>query len=206
MIAKSSDWIFAHRGLWTDKTDQNSRLAISNAFGTDFAIETDFRDVFGDMVISHDPPVSDEVLRFDEKWSRFRIAYNLKSDGLSAHFRDLIPNMVATRSFAFDGSLPEMLKFRNSGIPHALRLSEFEKELPWDAPFIWVDGFAGEWWMGDPIILSLLQRKHLVFVSPELHGRDYRRAFNWFSELRSSGYLNFSVCTDKPFELREMNE
>lgn len=206
MLAESSDWIFAHRGLWAGISDQNSRLAISNAFGADFAIETDFRDVFGDMVISHDPPVSNEVLRFDRQWSHSRIAYNLKSDGLSGHFRDLIPKMVETRSFAFDGSLPEMLRFRNLGIPHALRLSEYEKDLPWEAPFVWVDGFVGEWWMRDPIILSLLQKKHLVFVSPELHGRQYGRAFNWFLELRSSGYLNFSVCTDKPFELREMNE
>jgi hypothetical protein len=206
MFAKASNWIFAHRGLWTNRSDQNSRLALANAFNADFAVEADFRDVFGEMVVSHDPPVSEQVLRFDEEWSQFRIAYNLKSDGLSGHFQELIPNMLHTRSFAFDGSLPEMLKFRNLGIPHALRLSEYEKELPWDVPFVWVDGLAGEWWLGDSAILSLLQKKHLVFVSPELHGREYRRAFNWFSELRSAGYINFSVCTDKPIELREMNE
>jgi hypothetical protein len=206
MTARTSDWIFAHRGLWASRTDQNSSIAILSAINANFAIETDFRDLFGDMILSHDPPESQQTLRFDEQWARFRIAYNVKSDGLTEHFRLLIPRMVETRSFVFDGSLPEMLRFRNMGIPHALRLSEYEKELPWDVPFVWVDGFVEDWWLGDPIILSLLQKKHLIFVSPELHGREHGRAFNWFSELRSSGILNFSVCTDNPVELKEMNE
>jgi hypothetical protein len=205
MVAKSSDWIFAHRGLWATESNQNSHHAISSAINANFAIETDFRDLLGEMVLSHDPPVHNQALRFDNQWAQFRIAYNVKSDGLSVHFQHLIPIMEETKSFAFDGSIPEMLKFRNLGIPHALRLSEYEKELPWDVPFIWVDGFIEEWWLSNPDILTLLPKKHLIFVSPELHGREYKRAFEWFTELRSSGYLDFSVCTDKPVELREMN-
>jgi hypothetical protein len=206
MVAIDSKWILAHRGLWTDKADQNSHFAISSALNSGFAVETDLRDSFGDLVISHDPPSRDNSLLFDTSWSECRVAYNIKSDGLSPHFQRILQRMKDTDSFVFDGSIPEMFKIRNLGIPHALRLSEYERELSWDVKFVWVDGFTEEWWLDNPKILSLLESRHLIFVSPELHGREHKRAFDWFSELRMNEIQNFSVCTDHPLELRGLNE
>ncbi len=206
MVADSFEWILAHRGLWTNRSDQNSHFAISTALNSGFAVETDLRDIFGDLVISHDPPTRDNSLHFDTSWSECRIAYNIKSDGLSPHFQRILQSMNGTDSFVFDGSIPEMLKIRNLGIPHALRLSEYERELSWDVKFVWVDGFDEDWWLDNTEILSLLESRHLIFVSPELHGREHERAFDWFSELRVSESPNFSVCTDYPLELRGLNE
>jgi hypothetical protein len=206
MIPNSYEWIFAHRGLWTDVRDQNSQLAISNGLSSGFAVETDFRDMLGELVISHDPPVENSVLFFDKSWSERRIAYNIKSDGLSSHFAHMVQDMRDTNSFVFDGSMPEMLKMRRLGVPHALRLSEYERDLPWNVEFVWVDGFEEDWWLNDPRIMSLLQAKHLIFVSPELHGREHRLAFDWFSQLRAREIYDFSVCTDFPVELRDLNE
>ena len=206
MIANNSEWILAHRGLWTNRSDQNSHSAISSALNSGFAVESDFRDIFGDFVISHDLPSRENSLVFDVSWSEYRIAYNIKSDGLSPHFQRILRDMNDTDSFVFDGSIPEMLKMRNLGIPHALRLSEYERELSWDVNFVWVDGFNEDWWLDNTEILSLLESRHLVFVSPELHGRKHERAFDWFSDLRANESLNFSVCTDFPLELRELNE
>jgi hypothetical protein len=206
MIANNSEWILAHRGLWTNRSDQNSRFAISTALNSGFAVESDFRDIFGDLVISHDPPSRDNSLLFDASWSEYRIAYNIKSDGLSPHFQRGLQSMNDTNSFVFDGSIPEMFKIRNLGIPHALRMSEYERELSWDVKFVWVDGFNEDWWLDNTEILSLLESRHVIFVSPELHGREHERAFDWFSELRVKESLNFSVCTDYPLELRDLNE
>lgn len=206
MNANNSEWILAHRGLWTKKSDQNSHLAISTALNSGFAVESDFRDFFGDFVISHDLPSRDNSLLFDVSWSEYRIAYNIKSDGLSPYFQRVLQSMNDTNSFVFDGSIPEMFKMRTLGIPHALRLSEYERELSWDVKFVWVDGFNEDWWLENTKILSLLESRHVIFVSPELHGREHERAFNWFSELRMNESLNFSVCTDYPLELKELNE
>jgi hypothetical protein len=206
MITNNSEWIIAHRGLWASRSDQNSHFAISTALNSGFAVESDFRDIFGDLVISHDLPSRDNSLLFDVSWSEYRIAYNIKSDGLSPHFQRVIQCMNDTNSFVFDGSIPEMFKIRNLGIPHALRLSEYESELSWDAKFVWVDGFNEDWWLDNTKILSLLESRHVIFVSPELHGREHERAFDWFSELRVNESLNFSVCTDFPLELKELNE
>ena len=206
MITNNSEWIIAHRGLWTNRSDQNSHFAISTALNSGFAVESDFRDIFGDLVISHDLPSRDNALLFDVSWSEYRIAYNIKSDGMSRHFQRVLQSMNDTNSFVFDGSIPEMFKIRNLGIPHALRLSEYESELSWDVKFVWVDGFNEDWWLDNTKILSLLESRHVIFVSPELHGREHERAFDWFSELRVNEYLNFSVCTDYPLELKELNE
>lgn len=206
MNENSSKWIVAHRGLWINIRDQNSHFAISGALNAGFAVESDFRDVFGEFVISHDRPLKDNFIPFDTSWAEHRIAYNLKSDGLSPHFLRLLQSMNETQSFVFDGSIPEMLNLRNLGIPHALRLSEYEKELSWDVNFVWVDGLNEDWWLNNTQILSLLENKHLIFVSPELHSRDHKRAFDWFSYLRANESINFSVCTDYPIELRDINE
>ena len=206
MITNNSEWIIAHRGLWTNRSDQNSHFAISTALNSGFAVESDFRDIFGDLVISHDLPSRDNSLLFDVSWSEYRIAYNIKSDGMSPHFQRVLQSMNDTNSFVFDGSIPEMFKIRNLGIPHALRLSEYESELSWDVKFVWVDGFNEDWWLDNTKILSLLESRHVIFVSPELHGREHERAFDWFSELRVNESLNFSVCTDYPLQLRGLNE
>jgi hypothetical protein len=98
-----------------------------------------------------------------------------------------------------------MFKARKYGIPHALRLSEFETELPWCSDFIWVDGFESDWWLRKSEIIGLLEEHQLIFVSPEIHGRDHKGAFEWFTELRKSGLVSFSVCTDFPIELKDLN-
>jgi hypothetical protein len=206
MTPVGKNWIIAHRGLWEFREDQNSYSSISNALNAGFAVETDFRDYLGSLVLSHDPMLNSEPLTFDEAWAWNRVAYNLKCDGLATHIAPFVEQIRETYSFVFDGSIPEMLKFRHLSIPHALRLSEYERDLAWEVEFVWVDGFIHDWWMDDKKILKYLENKHLVFVSPELHGRDHRPAFDWFSQLRSNGYLNFSVCTDFPRDLQLQND
>lgn len=198
---KSSNWIIAHRGFWNKVSDQNTSLAIENAFHEGFSVETDIRERDNQLVISHDIPSLNSELPTLHLTSENRFAINLKSDGLLPLVQPFTEHLIESHSFVFDGSIPEMVRYHTAGIPHALRLSEYEKELPWRTSVVWVDAFEFDWWMDSPIILPLLKSTHLVFVSPELHGRDHRRAFDWFVSLRLATGAIFSVCTDYPLEL-----
>ena len=67
-LATSEDMIaiLAHRGFWTEPAEKNSREALERAFREGFGIETDIRDRNGALVVSHDPPVGDGLMSFDE--------------------------------------------------------------------------------------------------------------------------------------------
>jgi hypothetical protein len=101
-------------------------------------------------------------------------ALNLKEDGLQECIireRDWIET---TNSFVFDGSIPEMYRYHKLGIPHALRISEFEKTLPWKSNALWLDSFYEDWWIDDSSVDKLMEDSNTIVVSPELHGRDAR--------------------------------
>ena len=97
-----------------------------------------------------------------------------------------------------------MLKIKEAGLPHALRLSEHEKEIPWKTEFLWVDGLNSEWWIDSPLVAQLFSSHFLVFVSPELHGRSHQEAWNHFKNLTENGVKNFGVCTDFPEKLKAL--
>lgn len=57
--------IVAHRGYWLNHAEKNTAIAFSRALEHGFGIETDFRDLNGQLVVSHDVPV-DGVMKIDE--------------------------------------------------------------------------------------------------------------------------------------------
>jgi hypothetical protein len=201
----SKNWIISHRGLWKSKVEQNSPQAFRNAAANGFAIETDVRDHQGELVVSHDVVSSFGSINFLEMDGFTKFALNIKEDGLFAHFERVRSKIESSSSFLFDGSIPQMYQVRKVGLPHALRLSEFEKEIPWKSQYLWIDGFDSDWWMNSNWILRKLDEFNCIFVSPELHGREHRAAFDWFAELKKHKGYNFSVCTDYPLELQEIS-
>lgn len=200
----SGPLIYAHRGVWTSLDQQNSPLAIETAHKLGFGVETDFRSHNNRLVVSHDPYVDKEILGLDEfNFQDIPVAMNTKEDGLSRQYQEFFDANQHELSFVFDGSIPEMTKIRDKGLPHALRLSEYERELPWKTKFIWVDAFVSEWWLGSQEILDLQQEHFLVFVSPELHGRNYENAWQYFRRISLENSKNFGICTDLPSKLKE---
>lgn len=197
----ANDWVFAHRGAWSHSSEKNSQQALTKAFESGMGVETDFRDYQANLVLSHDILLNQQFTPFAGFNSKDRYAINLKSDGLLSLFLPFAEEIIVSRSFVFDGSIPEMVRYRDAGIPHALRLSEYETELPWKSEYVWVDAFESDWWISDENLKSLFSSHHLVFVSPELHGRDHRLAFEAFVDFRRKYGKVFSVCTDLPLEL-----
>lgn len=201
----SNKQIFAHRGIWSDSTQPNSRAALERAASLGFALETDFRTQENQLVIAHDSldekiPVS-ELPIFESP-----VAINIKEDGMLELFELLRDSISISGSFLFDGSIPEMYRFHKASLPHALRLSEYEQELPWKSPVIWLDSFESDWWIQKESILELLTNSKVVVVSPELHRRDHRKVWDLVLERKQKGHENLSICTDFPEEfLRELN-
>lgn len=166
-----------------------------------FGIETDFRTRNGEIIVSHDPPIRSADFAFEDVLAlKTSLALNIKEDGLSDEFAKNAERLDSY-SFFFDGSIPEMLKYRNRGLPHALRLSEYEPNLPWKTPYVWLDSFISNWWIGNNQILDLLESGvKVVVVSPELHGRDYHEAWDEVYRLINLGYSGLGICTDNPME------
>ncbi len=203
--------ILAHRGLWTDPADKNSRDALIAALDLGFGVETDFRDSEGVLWISHDPVKGNSAVRaarfFEdcvEANRNGRLALNIKADGLQHMICDAIEaaRVPMERLFAFDMSVPDAQGYIRSGFPVYFRASEYESDQSF-APVargVWVDNFTGRFQQVQKA-LELLERGHRVaIVSPELHGRPHDAL--WQEILGSGLHLhpNFELCTDFPIE------
>lgn len=195
--------IFAHRGFWNSHVKQNSLEAFQCAAERNFGIETDIRTCQSRMVFSHDSPIPEALIE-DIQLSNFhsRFALNIKEDGMQQNMQELIEWMLSTGSFVFDGSIPEMIKYKSLGIPTVLRMSEYEQELPWRSKIVWLDAFNHDWWIGGMRDGSAAGICEFIVVSPELHGRDPREVWDYIKKNSSKGDVKYSICTDRPVEFQ----
>jgi glycerophosphoryl diester phosphodiesterase len=190
--------IYAHRGLW-GKAGKNSLDALLFAANSGYAIETDIRDFKNSIVISHDPVIDNPELNLSQLVGmNSKFALNIKSDGLLP----LIPDMLNQNFdyFFFDGSIPELYKYRHAGFNTAVRISEFERDLPWASSRIWLDSFETDWWLTGAILERYSEKSEVIVVSPELHGRDKSKVWEFVHTQMQQGNTNVSICTDFPVE------
>ena len=191
--------IYCHRGHWRSIENQNSLEAFLSASSHGYGIETDIRDHLGTIAISHDPITASGLQIEKIPSARVPIALNLKSDGLlsigNSHLQELL---LVQGSFVFDGSIPEMLRYRNAGLSHALRLSEYERDLSWNSPYVWLDAFHSDWWVEKDLLKKLSEEHFVVVVSPELHKREYRVAWEAVLSEMLNANENVGICTDNP--------
>lgn len=193
--------IFAHRGLWNSESEQNSIKAISEAIQHGFAVETDLRCYSNEVIVSHDSPTEEVVRLFElENWKDGRFALNIKEDGLHEHFVPWRSVLEDSGSFLFDGSTPDMLKYAQSHIPIANRLSEVEELLKIATKYVWLDAFQSEWWDLGTIQKLCDLGYEVIIVSPELHGRNPSEVWDMFAKLCKSG-KNVGICTDFPIKV-----
>ena len=207
--------IIAHRGAWcgdaelgVPAVEKNSEEAFRIAVQYDFGIETDFRDVYGTVVISHNPPTAGAMLAEDffkmVKPGQI-IAVNVKADGvaseLNALWKKYAPHCIP---FAFDMSVPDTLGYEKEGFPFFERRSEYEREFVWEhAEGYWLDGFHSVWFNLEDVAEMLEKNKPVCIVSPELHGRDYVALWNQllaYKEKNPEHSENIWLCTDLPFD------
>lgn len=184
--------------------------AFSRSLQSGFGLETDIRDMNGQLVISHDPPngsvdTLDELLNLlasDPKYSSLPLAVNIKSDGLADSIKESFDRIPAINYFVFDMSVPDMRSYIKLGIPVYTRLSEVESPVFYSETHgIWLDGFESEWFGDDELDNLVSDKKPVCIVSPELHGRNYEEFWEMLRPYNDSTLI--TLCTDFPEKARQ---
>lgn len=214
--SKLAGRLLAHRGLWEVRAAMNTPDALVQAAISGFSIETDLRDSQGTLLISHDPPssggrytsASDLLPQIVQSRSRGTLALNVKADGLVQLAQPIQAHLSNWNVFYFDMSWPQTLSFVRSGLPVALRVSEYE---PLNHSLfarlgipvrVWLDAFEDDWWLGRPEIDALGRQGQVAIVSPEIHGRDPHKVWEWFANQVELG-SDVLLCTDRCIEFME---
>ncbi len=213
--------ILCHRGWWTTPEERNSARALSRAFAAGLGVETDLRDLAGRVVVSHDPPGPDpdadvpdlaELLRMYEQAPNGPLALNVKADGLAVRVAEALtetgapPAEAGAGVYAFDASVPDQLAWLRAGVPVFTRHSDIEPEpvLYRQSSGVWLDDFGPRrWWTAVTISEHLRAGKRVAVVSPELHGRDHRDAWDALLGSGLAGEKRLALCTDLPSEAME---
>ena len=198
----------AHRGQWSAPVEKNSPAALRLALASGFGLETDFRDLAGALVVSHDPAApgawpAGEL--FALAAADAPLALNIKADGLVSLLRPLLQQYSISHYFCVDMSVPETLVYRRAGLRFFARESEYEPSpaLYADAAGVWMDQFHSDWIAPQHILRHLDAGKQVALVSPELHGRPHEE---FWTRLRTAGLhrqTHLMLCTDFPVAARD---
>lgn len=198
----------AHRGHWLTPEEKNGFAAFERAWSGSYGIETDLRDLAGEIVVSHNPPHHgaigfERLLQARIAWGpETPLALNIKADGLDTLIAGLIERYRIKDYFVFDMSVPDALHYLRAGMPVFLRLSEYEPGTPLleRAAGVWLDAFEDDWWSVDMLRSFQAQRKAIAIVSPELHQRPHQSLWRRLKELEPDVRSNLMLCTDFPDE------
>jgi len=211
--------IFAHRGIWKEKYEQNSLNSLLQCVEQGYSIETDIWRVGNELIISHDPPTEnnnyfsanyfmDKIERENLGNQNVTIAWNVKSDACESLISELLSHYehLSINHFFFDMSIPAMIALYklDSTIPLCTRVSDVEYVPVFldKAAYIWLDSFFDDQWLTTEILLKYhTEQKHLVVVSPELHKRKHQHIWNILKEyLKQNPHHEnkISICTDYP--------
>lgn len=204
--------VLSHRGFWTTKAERNGPEAFRRSFEEGFGTELDLRDLAGSLVVSHDAPLAG-AMRAEEMFAlharqgpNLTLALNIKADGLQALLRPLLERFAVADAFVFDMSVPDTLHWLRAGVTVFTRHSDVE-EVPVlyrEAAGVWLDGFHGEWWSVETVSRHLDDGKRVCIVSPDLHGRDHRPAWEVLAARDWPADGSVMICTDHPAEAREL--
>lgn len=204
--------ILAHRGDWKSLAEKNTLAAAQRAFENGFGMETDIRDYGGRLVISHDPadagslPAENLFALYQKYTQAGTLALNVKADGIQKLLYGLLEKYNIRQYFVFDMSVPEQVLYRQTGMNYYTRHSEIESvcTLYDRAVGVWLDSFyAQDWLTGSMIWQHLLAGKCVGIISPELHGKDYRKTWEMLKRNDFAAQDAVKLCTDFPEQAKE---
>ncbi len=200
--------ILAHRGWWLRPEEKNSRAAIERAFEAGYGVETDIRDLDGEVVISHDPPRRGGLMTLQQLLVMFKaagqpglLALNVKADGLQRAVANALTTAGVERYFLFDMSVPDTLGYLRAGLTTFTRLSDHEPApaLLEQASGVWLDAFERDWFGASDVMPLVQRQKRVALVSPELHGRAHAPVWDrWRDEFPPDLIAKLLLCTDFP--------
>ena len=203
--------IISHRGFWEKGNEQNTMIAFSRSVINNYGIETDLRERNGEIIISHDIQVGENILYFSEFLLLYKnskknlpLFLNIKSDGMIKIIKNNLNSYDISNYYLFDMSIPETKKYaEDSCMNFITRISDIEKHPMFihESKGFWIDSFYGNY-PDFSYLDTLLNSKYIFcFVSPELHNRSEIEFWimlkKWIKnrEISSDKVL---LCTDKP--------
>ena len=84
----------------------------------------------------------------------------------------ILSRSKTTNYFTFDWPVTSLHNAINHDLNCAFRLSEYEKDIVPNCPWVWLDSFNGIWYDADFLISLKKSGIKLAIVSPELHNRE----------------------------------
>lgn len=198
----------AHRGLWFEKHQKNTMEALTLALKEGYGLETDVRDLNGELVISHDMPQTGAI-PFEELLTHYKqnnfsstLAINIKSDGLQQKLLELLTKHSIEKYFVFDMSIPDTLGYLKNGAKTYCRRSDIENhpELTRITQGVWLDELKSEWINEHVILTESKTTQSVCIVSAELHGRAFDGQWGHIKRAIELGCpaSNLMLCTDFP--------
>lgn len=197
--------ILSHRGFWKEENDKNSMEALLLSIKTNYGLETDLRDLNGEIVISHDIASEGSITLkqflmkgYDLlKTKNLTLALNIKADGLLDKLNSILLDYERLNYFVFDMSIPDTLPYLDKKIPFFTRVSELESPIFLDqAEGIWLDSFFSDWYDQKLVKDFVDMGKKVCIVSPELHNRSHFDQWNNLKKLEDTDSI--FLCTDYP--------
>ena len=196
--------ILAHRGYWKKEEEKNTKEAFKRAFDCGFGVETDLRDIKGEIVISHDMPKGNEMT-FEEVLAlldgrNLPLALNIKADGMAFKIKKLLEKYNHTNYFTFDMSIPEMVVQHKMGLNVFTGISDIVPNpiMYKEAQGVWLDCFYSDSFSKKEIKEILDAGKKVCIVSPDLHKREYKSVWAKYKDVK-----DIMLCTDFPDEAKE---
>ena len=203
--------ILAHRGLWHHKDERNTLASLCNGLDEGFGLETDVRDLNGQLVISHDLPFTDcsvfleQLLRYysDGRFTSI-LGLNIKSDGLQEKLCRQLLDYNIKNYFVFDMSIPDTLGYLKHDMPIFIRRSDLEHhpELVSLTQGVWLDELIKPWIDSQVLLQQTLEAKAVCIVSSELHGWEHEPQWKQIEDAMHLGCPSSKLllCTDFPRE------
>lgn len=141
----------------------------------EWGVEIDLRDHNDDIVLQHDPYISNAI-RFEDwlkEYNHSLIILNIKSEGIEYRILELLKKYNITSYFFLDSSIPMIIKLLSKGETNiAIRYSEYEPvefidKFRGKCKWLWVDCFTGY----PELNKNITNGFNICLVSPPLQGR-----------------------------------
>ena len=140
-----------------------------------FGLEIDIHNYNNKLVLAHDHP-NEQSTKLEDFITHVPknslLAINIKNEEVEAELKIILSRSKTTNYFTFDWSITSLHKAISHDLNCAFRLSEYEKDIIPNCPWVWLDSFNEIWYDIDFLISLKKSGIKLAIVSPELHNRE----------------------------------
>ena len=140
-----------------------------------FGLEIDIHNYNNKLVLAHDHP-NEQSIKLEDFITHVPknslLAINIKNEEVEVELKIILSRSKTTNYFTFDWPVTSLHNAINHDLNCAFRLSEYEKDIVPNCPWVWLDSFNGIWYDADFLISLKKSGIKLAIVSPELHNRE----------------------------------